>query len=107
MTSPFRFLMARLFGHHKDVVPSEIADLQRMLSEIDEQLSEIYCKLAKAEHLLLRVQNHLPQTPCPGKSRKEQPSSHTQGTGRFYREYSQVHEDRLRSASAQAILDEL
>lgn len=107
MTSPFKYLKTRLFGHHNDIDPRQTADLQKLLSEIDEQLSEIYDKLAKVERQLLRVQNLLSQTPRPGKSRKEQPSSHTQGIGRFYRRSPQVHEDLSCSAYVQAVLDEL
>ena len=107
MTSLFKSLTARLFGHRNDNNPRQTADLQKQLSEIDEQLSEIYDKLAKVERQFLRVQNHLLQTPRPGKSRKGQPSSHTQGIGRFYRRYPQAHEDLSRSAYAQAVLDEL
>lgn len=107
MTNPFKSLMARLFGHHNDTDLRKTADLQKLLSEIDEQLNGICRKLAKVERQLLRVQNHLPQTPRPGKSRKGQPSSHTQGVGRFYRRSQQAHEDLSYSAYAQAILDEL
>lgn len=107
MKNPFKPLMARLFGHSNDTDLSRIADLQRMLSETNEQLSEIYGKLAKVERQLLRVQNHLPQTPRQGKSRMEQPSSHTQGIGRFYRRSPQALESLSSRDYAQAALDEL
>lgn len=107
MTSPFKSLMARLFGHPSDTDWSQTADLQKLLSEIDEQLNEIYGNLVKVERQLLRVQNHLPQTPRSGKNRMDQPSSHTQGIGRFYRRPPQAHEALSCSAYAQAALDEL
>lgn len=107
MTNPFKSLMARLFGHPNDTDLRQTADLQKLQFEIDEQLNEIYGKLAKVERQLLRVQNHLPQTPSPGKSRKGQPSFHIQGVERFYRRSPQAHKALSCSAYAQAALDEL
>lgn len=107
MKKAFKSLMARLFGYPNYTDLSHTADLQKTLSETNEQLSEIYGKLAKVERQLLRVQNHLPQTPRQGKSRMEQPSSHTQGIGRFYRRSPQALESLSSSDYAQAALDEL